>query len=101
MQVYALPGGQGHLIVNTLIVERPHDRESRPPCAPDPTRYSDRHGLIRQCSHCRRVQDPVAPTRWDWVPTWVERAPPNTSHGICPVCDSYFFPEGANPTGQP
>jgi hypothetical protein len=24
---------------------------------------------------------------------WVHRAPANTSHGLCPVCDHYYDPE--------
>jgi hypothetical protein len=98
MQVYALPGDQGHLIVNSLIVERPHDPTSRSSHTPDPRHYTDAQGLIRQCAHCRRVQNANETARWDWVPAWVARPPSNTSHGLCPVCSLYYFPDEPSPT---
>jgi hypothetical protein len=93
MQVYALDGRAGFIIVNSLLVEAPHDDAVRPPHAADPASYVNARGIIVQCSHCRRVQHAVHPTRWDWVPGWVDRSPAATSHGICPVCFEYYYPD--------
>lgn len=92
MLVYALPDDDdgrpaGHLVVNSLIEERPHDRDPHPPRR---DRYVDHLGLLHQCAHCRRVKD-VNEGNWDWVPEWVEVPPAKTSHGLCPVCFDYFF----------
>lgn len=90
MLVYALPDDAegrpaGHLVVNSLLEERPHDREPQPPSR---ERYEDEHGILHQCAHCRRVKGAGV---WDWVPEWVDTPPANASHGLCPVCFDYFF----------
>lgn len=89
MLVYALPGDQGHVVVNSLLVEHAHDPQ-RTPHAPLAAAYVDRHGLIHQCAHCRRVRHMLDTGRWDWVPDWVEHPQPNVSHGLCPVCMDYY-----------
>lgn len=94
MQIYSLPEQQGHLVVNSLVVERPHDPQEQPPKDPSGAHYIDDGGFIHQCAHCRRIQHQGSEARWDWVPAWVEQPPPNTSHGICPVCLDYYFPPG-------
>jgi hypothetical protein len=95
MHVYLLPGAAGHLIVNSLGTERPHDREEHPP---DLTIYLDAsvggEGVVRQCSHCRRIQQVQDLSRWDWVPDWVSNPPGNSSHTLCPICFTYYYPEG-------
>jgi hypothetical protein len=53
--------------------------------------YRGASGLITQCAHCRRVQYPAKPDRWDWVPAWVHRSPPETTHGLCRVCFAYHY----------
>jgi hypothetical protein len=93
MQVYALPGRAGFIVVKSLVVEVPHDPVERPPHEADPARYVDARGVIVQCCHCRRVQRGDDPTRWDWVPAWVERSPSATSHGICATCFEYYYPD--------
>lgn len=92
MDVYPLPGRRGYLVVNSLVVEEPHDPRRRAPRPPDRAAYLDAGGLIQQCSHCRRVRHPEE-GRWDWIPAWVEAPPDATSHSICRVCFDYFYPE--------
>ncbi|MDZ7826889.1 MAG: hypothetical protein U5R48_13845 [Gammaproteobacteria bacterium] len=77
------------------MVESLHDPETHSPSAPEPASYLDEHGLLHQCAHCRRMANQTEPARWDWVPAWVEAPPPNLSHGICPLCLEYYFPEAA------
>lgn len=93
MQVYALPEQRGFVVVNTLAVEKPHDPDLRPEHAPDVSRYMDARGRLVQCAHCRLVASADRPGVWDWVPQWVDRCPPNASHGICPMCVDYFYPD--------
>ena len=92
MHVYALPRAAGFVIVNSMVVERPHDPAERPAHAPSSDNYCRTDGVIVQCAHCRRVQHSIQLVRWDWVPTWVDRAPANTSHGLCPMCSDYYYP---------
>lgn len=92
MDVYALRGGQAFLIVNSLVLERPHDEKEHKPVDPEPDLHIGEDGLLHQCSHCRLVQRAREPERWDWVPQWVERPPDNTSHTICPICFEFYYP---------
>lgn len=92
LHVYALPGAAGFLMVNSTLLERPHDIVRRPPRLATPENYRDDQGVIHQCSHCRRVLSAVGPDRWDWVPAWVERIPVEMTHTICPICFDYYYP---------
>jgi hypothetical protein len=95
MQVYCLPERSGFVVVNSLVVEAPHDPAARPAQSPDAVRYMNTDGVIVQCSHCRRIRHAGADERWDWVPEWVEHSPRDTSHGLCPICFEYYYPDVA------
>lgn len=92
LTVYPLKDHQGLLLVNSLVIERPHDPAERQPRAPDKADYADQHGLIHQCCHCRRVQNQEIGNRWDWVPQWVDHIPRDTTHSLCPFCLDYYYP---------
>ncbi len=94
--VYPLDDGTGLLVVNSLLVDRPHDPAERLPYAPDQRTYQDADGLICQCAHCRRVKHPGELERWDWIPEWVTGFPKATSHGFCPTCFRFYYPVGAD-----
>jgi len=92
MLVYSLPDDDagepaGHLVLNSLLEERPHDRDPHPP---QREHYLDPHGIVHQCAHCRRVNN-QGYRHSGRVPGWVEAPPRNASHGLCPVCFDYFF----------
>lgn len=57
--------------------------------------YRDRRGMIVQCSCCRRVRRAAiaddTTAHWDWVPSYVAKIPPDTSHGLCAVCARYYY----------
>lgn len=89
MTLYGLDAGRGLVVLNSLLVERPHDAGVRSPADAD---YRDPNGFYHQCSHCRRYQNFSEADRWDWVPDWVRRQPPGTSHGLCLVCFNYYYP---------
>jgi hypothetical protein len=91
MTLYPLGKGEGLLAVNTLIVEAPHGDRKGKAHAPDRAVYLSADGVIHQCSHCRKVERIADESRWDWVPDWVESPPPETSHGICPMCLNYYY----------
>ena len=93
MQTYALADRAGFIVINSLVVEAPHDPVVRPPQAAVLGRYLDGRGVLVQCAHCRRVQRGADTVSWDWVPEWAERSPPLTSHGVCPICFDYYYPE--------
>ena len=81
--------GRGLLLVHALLVEVAHTREA---CAGEELRYRSSAGLVVQCAHCRRIQRAADPATWDWVPSWVARAPGRVSHGLCPACMGHYFP---------
>lgn len=88
---YPLANRTAVIVINSLTVEQPYPASDTPPEAPDERRYRDGHGLIVQCSHCRRVQRAAQPGHWDWVPDWVAQMPPRTSHSLCQPCYDYYY----------
>ena len=89
---YPFHNGAGLLLVHSLCEERPHQAAYRPPQPPDTQTYRSRAtGLVTQCCNCRRIQRPLEPVRWDWVPAWVERMPERTTSGLCPLCYEYYW----------
>jgi hypothetical protein len=95
--VYPLGQGEGLLIVNSLVIESPHDPEQRPVRAADESIYVDENGFICQCAYCRRVKNYREAERWDWVPEWAKRCPKRTSHTFCPSCFGHYFPMATAP----
>jgi hypothetical protein len=95
MKVYALPRGEGFVVINSLIASRPHGMSKGEPQPPNRALYQSADGLILQCSHCRLVRR-ADKSRWDWVPAWVEQMPAGTSHGICEVCFECYYPDDEN-----
>jgi len=91
MQVYALSDRAGYIVMNSLVVEAPHDPLTRAPHKADLQRYVDDRGVITQCSHCRLTKYVGTQERWDWVPEWVAHSAPNTSHGLCATCFNYYY----------
>jgi hypothetical protein len=76
-----------HLVVSHHLVEEL-------PAGPgegDVASFLAPNGVITQCAHCRRVREP-ATRRWAWVPALLawRRA---VSHGLCPPCLEYHYPE--------
>lgn len=81
MLAAAIPGGL--VVSNALVVEL----EIRATAPPDAATYADwTTGLIHQCASCRRTSRAADPTIWDFVPAWVAKQPPNTTHVLCPTC---------------
>lgn len=92
LTTYRLGNGEGLLVVNSLLVEQPHDPAVRQPAIADRPTYLHADGFVRQCSHCRRVEHGSEPNRWDWIPAWVDRSPPETSHTLCSFCLDHYYP---------
>ena len=88
MLSYPLGDAERILVVNSLVQEMPH---TGPLCEPIEQVYRNQDGLIIQCCHCRRVRRNGLNQQWDMVPSWVEVIPPNTSHGLCYPCISYYY----------
>lgn len=91
MRVLPVRDGNQLLIANALAVERPHGL-NRPARAADLARYVDAHGFLHMCSHCRCTRRMEGNT-WDWVPSYLNQPPAPVSHGLCPVCMMYYYPE--------
>lgn len=90
-----LPLADSYVFVeNSLRIERPHDLESHA-MPGNAGLYLNEHGILTMCSHCRRTrrigmaEGPV----WDWVPSFLVDPPGRVSHGLCPNCRAYFYPE--------
>jgi hypothetical protein len=92
MTLHPVSDATGLVIVNSLLVARPHDPPEPSAIGLPIDDYVDARGLVTQCMHCRRTRLPASPTRWDWVPALVEHMHTNTSHGLCDVCMEYYHP---------
>ena len=88
--VYPLKDGNGLVIINSLMVERPIKGEKK--MTYDGIQiYNQPDGTITQCSNCRHCQRSDNSLEWDWVPEYVRNMPQNVSHSICPTCFDYFW----------
>lgn len=76
-----------YVVVHSRRIESAH---SRLECAPSDARYV-RDGVIKMCSHCRRVENPEGHESWDWVPDYVRQPTPRISHGLCPPCGAFYW----------
>lgn len=85
LHAQVLPDGTSLLLVNTLVRLEPAASVLGPAPDPDPDRYRDPEGLIRQCAECRRTAVPGS-GRWEWVPSLLDRHQVQVSHGLCEVC---------------
>ncbi|KAB0670484.1 hypothetical protein F6V30_10090 [Oryzomonas sagensis] len=94
MLLFRLKGGQGLLIANSLVVEMPHTVRGTVPVEPSANSapYHNEHELVIQCAACRRIRHQQLEGRWDWIPAWVSQPPERTSHGLCDLCMSYYYP---------
>ena len=92
MTLYPLGNSDGLLVANALIIETEHGDRKGKNYPANRSEYLDDNEIIRQCSHCRKVQHREL-NRWDWVPEWVTKAPSETSHTICPVCLDHYYPD--------
>lgn len=85
----ALPvDAHGLVLEHSLVAESPHDPQ---PEEVIEARYLDATGKLHQCGNCRRVRNRNREHEWHWVPRWVERPHPRTSHVICPSCAGYYW----------
>lgn len=90
MRVHPI-AGTGFLITHSLL--RTTALESRAG-APIPDDAYVENGLVTMCSNCRRARR-ADHASWDWIPEWVAHPPRLVSHGICPVCVGFYWPENA------
>lgn len=88
LRAYPLKGSRGILVVNSPICSGTHVSEAK---SPDENNYRNSDGFIVQCCHCRRVRRPGIKKAWDFIPEWIAKFPPNTSHGLCEPCFGFFY----------
>lgn len=90
MTAFPLGKSEGLLVINSLRREAVHTSVVSSPLD---EHYRNEHGIVTQCSHCRRVRRTKATQVWDWVPAWVSTPPANTSHGLCEPCFGFYYAE--------
>ncbi|MBN9661176.1 MAG: PAS domain-containing protein [Acidobacteria bacterium] len=93
MLTYPEPDRSGLVVVNLILVAHPHNDVERQPHALEPGLYLDDFGVLKMCSHCRRVSRVGEPGQWDWVPALVEAPPARVSHGLCAMCVHLYYPD--------
>jgi hypothetical protein len=95
MQVLPLQAPPRLIVVNSLVVEKPHERIIQPPLT---ALYRTTGGVITMCMHCRRTRRGEGSDIWDWVPDFLASPPHDISHGLCPTCFRYHYPQMKHPT---
>jgi len=85
MHIYPVHGEL--MIVNSLVLETPHDRVAS---LSGEAEYRSGNGILLMCSNCRRTKTRAPSERWDWAPGFVASPPANVSHGLCPPCYEYY-----------
>ncbi len=59
-----------------------------------PDAYRNSHGIVTQCSCCRRLRRTDDST-WDFVADALSSGLPRVSHGICDTCLAVYYPDEA------
>jgi len=91
MHLYSM-GKEGILVINSLVVEEPHATLPVEGLLKfDEKDYIDEDGILHQCANCRRIQNIRTPKQWDWIPTFIEKPHPKTSHAVCSPCKQYYY----------
>lgn len=95
MQVMLLKQYGGYAIINSLRLEHacPGGEVA---FKPESFAYETAAGFIVMYCHCRRTRRHEGENVWDWVPEHLKRPPFTVSHGICPICAAYFYPDETN-----
>jgi hypothetical protein len=82
----------GLLVVNSYL---PNQRT--PLTAPNEAKaneiYLSPSGMITMCAHCRRTRRQDNTNTWDWVSRFLRDTGRKVSHGLCPRCTSYLYPD--------
>jgi hypothetical protein len=89
MKILPLKDSGELAFINSFRVERLHGAER--PVFPPTGAYIGSHGMITICCHCRRACRQDASELWDWVPDFLQAGKWQVTHGMCPVCTSYFY----------
>lgn len=90
MRIHPLNPGDWFVITNPLVVERAHAKTA----PPDANTYVDTKGFVTICAHCRCSKRVDSADQWDFVPEYLKlklESTPKVSHGLCPVCRTYFY----------
>jgi hypothetical protein len=81
--------GAGLLLVHALIHQAPISLPAG--AEPEEAAYRNAGGFLIQCSNCRCFSAADGGNRWNWIAAWVDNIPPQTSHGLCPVCAGIYY----------
>jgi hypothetical protein len=87
----------GLLVVNSYLPDQRTPLTSPNQALAD-TAYVSPGGMITMCAHCRRTRRQDDSNTWDWVSRFLRDTGRKTSHGLCPRCTSYLYPDLDLPT---
>ncbi len=81
-----------------LLVVNSHLEGHRAPSSPAQesladSSYSSPGGYITMCAHCRRTRRLESRDTWDWVPRFLRETGRKVTHGLCPRCIAYLYPD--------
>lgn len=86
----------GLLVVNSHLTNQPSPLPMRDAKMPESV-YVSADGVITMCANCRRTRREERANVWDWVPRFLRETQRKISHGLCPTCVAYFYPEYVGP----
>ena len=82
----------GLLVVNSRLPEQRAPLVSPNEASAD-VAYLSPDGMITMCAHCRRTRRLDDANTWDWVPRFLRDTGRKVSHGLCPRCTAYLYPD--------
>jgi hypothetical protein len=86
--------GSGLLIVNSYLADQRSPLPAEDLSVPE-SAYRSPAGVVTMCAHCRRTRREAQSRIWDWVPQFVRNPGKTISHGLCPACVRFFYPDEA------
>lgn len=87
MRMLPVPEERALLVEHNLRLAAPHAPGTANPFE---GAYRDANGILVMCSNCRRARR-ADRSAWDWVPDWIAPIPPQVSHGLCVLCEQYYY----------
>jgi hypothetical protein len=93
MTLYPFKNREGVVVVHSLAKDIPMNETDVVHGTKDEIAELQDQGIIRQCSHCRKIQSVRDPNSWLWIPQWVKQSSENVSHTLCELCLDYYYPE--------
>jgi len=92
----------GIVVVNSLVIEESNTSSPINGLLKlNEKDYIDKDGIVHQCANCRRIHNVKNTEQWDWIPKFIDKPYPKTSHSICSPCMHHYYFRVMNKKSRP